>query len=246
MGMASTGLLTIDLAALAANWMLVSNRVNPQGQNVECGAVVKADAYGLGVIPVAKKLYEVGCRRFFVSTLDEAVELREQLGEELYIAVFGGLAHGLSDEWFSKQLTPVLFDINHIQQWVSYCHNLQKKLPCILKVDTGMHRLGIQPNQMIDFLSSDALAKQLNPEILMSHLACADDNQHALNALQLKEFDAISKAVKKVYPSIKLSLSNSAGSFLGKDFHFDVCRPGAALYGVNPTCRAVLSVWEKM
>lgn len=232
--MAPTGLLTIDLAAIAANWTMISNRINQKCDGVVCGAVVKADAYGLGVSPIVGKLHSIGCTCFFVATLDEALELRALLGRGPTIVVFGGIEHGLSKEWYSEQLTPVLFDVDHVQQWLSYCRATGERLPCVLKVDTGMHRLGMQQNELFDVLSSPALADQLNPSMLMSHLACADEPEHDLNYRQLKSFENVLRAVKKNYPAIKLSLSNSAGSFLGSDFHFDVCRPGAALYGINP------------
>lgn len=233
--MSPTGLLTINLEAVAANWLLISNRLNQGAGDVNCGAVVKADAYGLGVKSIVNKLRVAGCTCFFVATLDEALELRAILGSGPSIVVFGGLTHGLSQEWLDKNLVPVLFDMGHIEQWLSYCQSVGERLPCVLKVDTGMHRLGIQTESLLEWLSSADLAKQLNPSMLMSHLACADDSRHELNRRQLQCFKSAARAVKQVYPNIKFSLSNSAGSFLSPDFHFDVCRPGAALYGVNPT-----------
>ena len=233
--MASTGLLKIDLTAIVDNWALLCAYVEQNGSGVECGAVVKANAYGLGVAPVAKALQLAGCRRFFVATLDEGVELRLAIGEGASVVVFGGLAHGLCDKWCLHQLTPVLFDSAHIELWLAYCRAKGAKLPCVLKVDTGMHRLGILPEQFAGVLSSQEVAEQLQPEMLMSHLACADECAHSLNEIQLKRFESTAQQVKTLYPSIELSLSNSSGVFLGESFHFDVCRPGAALYGINPT-----------
>lgn len=233
--MVSTGLLRIDLAAVSANWTLISQYINHSTAGAECAAVVKADAYGLGVVPVVEALRSVGCQRFFVATLNEAVELREAVGTDVSIIVLGGLSHGLSDEWSLHRLTPVLFDLAHIHQWLAYCRSKGKRLPCVIKVDTGMHRLGILPEQVDSLLLSPGVEQQLLPEMLMSHLACADESGHTLNALQLSCFKSVAQKIKTVYPGIGLSLSNSSGIFLGGDFHFDVCRPGAALYGVNPT-----------
>ncbi|MFT6389578.1 MAG: alanine racemase [Cellvibrionaceae bacterium] len=233
--MVSTGLLKIDLTAIVANWVFISKYIKQFKVSVECGAVVKANAYGLGVTPVAKALQLAGCRQFFVATLDEGVVLRKVIGKGSSVVVFGGLAHGLCDEWYSHRLTPVLFDSAHIGQWLIYCRSKGMKLPCVLKVDTGMHRLGILPEQFDDLFSSPDVVQQLCPVMLMSHLACADQSSHALNEVQFKCFESTAQKVKAIYPNIDLSLSNSSGIFLGENFHFDVCRPGASLYGVNPT-----------
>lgn len=230
--MPSAGLLTVDLNALVGNWAYLRDYL---GGRAECAAVVKANAYGLGVAPVASALKRAGCQQFFVATLPEAIELREILGSEVSIVVFGGLAHGLSSDWVRMNLIPALFDISHIQQWVSYCESYGMQLPCALKVDSGMHRFGIDPELLMHFFQDSERVHSIAPVLLMSHLSCADDVSHSMNQRQLDCFRQISKRAKELYPDIKSSLSNSSGIFLGNDFHFDVCRPGCALYGVNPT-----------
>lgn len=233
--MSSTGLLNINLTALVANWLFLQDKVREQDKAVVCAAVVKADAYGLGVKPVSSALMAGGCQNFFVASLIEAIELREHLGIVPSIFVLSGISHGLGDEWYKYQLIPVLFDVSHIDKWIEYCDQYSVQLPCVLKVDTGMHRLGMGFDELNDFIQRKTLINKLNPIMLMSHLACADLPSHSLNSVQLQAFLFASSKVKTIFSEIKLSLSNSAGCFLGQKFYFDICRPGAALYGVNPT-----------
>ncbi|MEO0443551.1 MAG: alanine racemase [Pseudomonadota bacterium] len=228
----STGLLTINLSAIANNWQRLNEALGPK---VDCAAVVKANAYGLGVVPVARALYARGCRHFFVASLDEAVELRSCLDTSVPIFVFGGLVHGLGTEWQNDNLIPVLCDIVHIEQWLNYCQQHHQQLPCIIKIDTGMHRLGVLPNELIDFVHRLPASSALSVVYLLSHLACADEPEHPQNTLQLDRFRQVTQALSAHRLSPSLSLANSSGIFLGEDYHFDLARPGAALYGVNPT-----------
>lgn len=230
--MSSTGLLVIDTQAIASNWHLLRKRV--EYSKAICAAVVKADAYGLGMEPVVLALVQAGCRYFFVATLDEAVELRGIVGDQVFICVLGGLAHGEADVWFKHQLIPVLFDVAHIDYWVRYCNRLGCALPCILKVDTGMHRLGMSLSECNHLLEQASHLKSLNVLLFMSHLACADELSHPLNQKQLSEFSVLLPRIKQCFPRVLCSLANSSGIFLGEAFHFDLVRPGAALYGVNP------------
>ncbi len=227
--LASTGTLTINLSAIADNWTLLKNKLC--SSQAFCASVVKADAYGLGVDQVAPVLKQVGCQHFFVATLDEAVALRGFLGDDVAIFVFGGTFHGLeSDIWFRYQLIPVLFDSSHLCLWARYCQFYKQLLPCAIKFDTGMHRLGISLEQL-----DDLSLELINPVLLMSHLACADQIDHPFNDQQLLLFQHIAERFFHNF-SVKtqLSLANSSGIFLGGAYHFDMARPGAALYGVNP------------
>ena len=243
----SLGRLTICLDAIVANWRQLQQRlfsVNPAG---ECAAVVKADAYGLGVGPVAQALSGAGCRTFFVATLAEACELRTVLSrcellegsvDEHNLIVLGGVSHGVGEEWQRYQLIPVLYDVAHINQWVSYQQSVKKSLPCVIKVDTGMHRLGLSVSEFESVCHSIALGSSLsvlNPLWIMSHLACADDPFHPLNLVQLTQFERVADISRSVFPSVRYSLANSSGIFLEPSYSFDLGRPGAALYGINPT-----------
>jgi alanine racemase len=218
-------ILEIDLAGIAANWRLLARRVDPAG----CAAVVKADAYGLGAQLVAPALAEAGCRRFFVATIDEGIALRKALPESTEIAVFNGLLPGCADDFIEFRLVPVLNDPGQIAEWRSAASR-HGKGPAILHLDTGMARLGLTLGEF------DRLAEELcRPDpigwrALISHLACSDDPQHPLNDIQLDRFSAARRRLAQ----LPASLAASSGIFLGPEFHFDLVRPGAALYGVNP------------
>lgn len=225
-----TGLLTIDLEALVHNWHVLSIRA---GSQLQTGAVVKANAYGLGASKVAEALYNAGCRWFFVVTLAEARQLRKEVEGDYRIVVFGGLtyddAEGVASDWSDKQI-PVLFDSDHIERWSLHSHGR----PCFIKIDTGMHRLGLLADRFQQYLQSEVL-KQCNPIGLMSHFACADTPGHPLNGKQKQLFDVLSGKAKKIFPDIQLSLANSSGIYYLPENSYDIARPGAALYGVNPT-----------
>jgi alanine racemase len=230
----SVGVLTVDVGALASNWLLLLERMKERQPSAECAAVVKANAYGLGVLRVSKALWLAGCRLFFVSTLLEAIELREIIGNEAKIIVFGGLSHGVGEEWGQYQLIPVLFDKGHLEQWAFLNRDNDEVLPCVLKVDTGMNRLGLSLSDIECLCVSDNAHTWCSPLLMMSHLACADTPDHPLNCHQLANFLAAKDMLQDRFPEAKYSLANSSGLFLGDDFIFDVGRPGAALYGINP------------
>lgn len=218
-------ILEIDLEAIIDNRRLLADAAAP----AECAAVVKANAYGLGAEPVARALAAAGCRLFFVATLDEGIALRCILGDELQIAVLNGPLPGTAADFAGNRLVPVLNDPGQIAEWRHEAAS-HGGLPAMLHVDTGMARLGLT---LRDF---DALADELRGErsirwrALISHLACADVPAHPLNETQRTRFAAIRARL----PGVKASLAASSGIFLGSDFHFDLVRPGAALYGVNP------------
>ena len=223
----STGLLSVYLDAIADNWELLHQRMHSSGGNQGCAAVVKADAYGLGIKPVAMALWQAGCRVYFVATLNEAIELRQCLNDHAQIIVLGGICHGLGEEWQRYSLVPVLLDTSHITAWMSRF----KESPCAIKVDTGMHRLGLSPQEYEAALPN---LKGMNVSLVMSHLACADVPEHPLNVHQQRVFANIASITRQHLSRAKLSFANSSGLFLGEQFYFDVGRPGAALYGVNP------------
>lgn len=199
--------LTIDLDALAANHALLRHLAG----GAEVTPVVKADGYGLGAAVAARRLWAEGARRFHVARLSEGVSLRAALGPEATIYVLDGAAPGAVPTLLADNLVPVLNSREQVAYWAGAG-------PAGLHVDTGMNRLGLRPEE----------ARGLSePALLISHLACADEPGHALNAAQLQRF----QAVRAQFPTARASLANSAGVFLGPDFGFDVVRPGIALYG---------------
>jgi alanine racemase len=211
--------LEIDLGAVVANWRLLVRTAAP----ALCAAVVKADAYGLGAAPVAKALAACGCRMFFVATLDEAVALRRALGPLPEIAVLNGPLPGTAADFVAFGLIPVLNEPGQIAAW----KGAGGARPAILHLDTGMARLGLDAREFA------ALREDPPPRAwraVMSHLACADTPEHPLNEEQRARF----AAALALLPGVAASLAASSGIFLGAPYHFDLVRPGAALYGVNP------------
>ena len=218
-------LLEIDLGAIAANWRLLAAKAAP----ATCAAVVKADGYGLGAAPVARALAAAGCRRFFVATLDEGIALRDALGPEPEIAVFNGPLRGSAADFVPARLIPVLNDPGQIDAWAAL--SARDKPRPIVHVDTGMSRLGLSP---LEFGSSLDRIAAVGARTLMSHLACAETPAHPHNAAQRGRF----LAARQRLPGLEAGLAASSGIFLGAAFHFDLVRPGAALYGINPSAGA--------
>lgn len=223
---ASSGaILTIDLGAVRANWQNLRDRL----KGAECAGVVKADAYGLGLEPVAKTLAGAGCRVFFVAHLDEGIALRAAL-PKAEIHVLNGLLPGTAAEFAAHRVIPVLNSLQSIDEWRAFCRNRQSALTADIHVDTGMSRLGLPPGELDILAAEPARLDGLAPGYLMSHLACADEPDHPMNRRQLAAF----VAVRRRLPLTRASLANSAGIFLGPDYHFDLARPGIAVYGGNP------------
>lgn len=228
--MSTTGLLNINLAAIANNWQTVSHHV---GSLVDCAAVVKADAYSMGVAEVAPALFARGCRTFFAATLSEAVELRSLLPLDARLFVLGGLSDSPLDIFRDKNLIPVLYSVSDCARWLDFCLSKSAALACAIKFDTGMTRFGMYLDAFTKwYLESDR--QYFLPVLAMSHLACADEPRHELNQSQLHQFNKVKTILSGCFPHLKYSLANSSGVYLGPSFHFDMVRIGAALYGVNP------------
>ena len=226
-----TGILTIDLAAIQSNWKFVAQTLKP---GATCAAVVKANAYSVGAVEVAGALYAAGCRHFYVVTLDEALELQAAIPNDSFIYVLGGVRCGSEEVFRRLQLIPVLYSLPAIEHWIDYCAAVREALPCAVKLDTGMTRLGLSEAEFKCFLATASEAQWLKPVLIMSHLACADELENPLNEQQMSGFKVALEATRKLFPDIKASLANSSGSFLKSDFHFDMVRIGAALYGISP------------
>ncbi|MCA0961106.1 alanine racemase [Salipiger bermudensis] len=209
--------LTIDLAAIRANWRALADLTTG-----EAGAVVKADAYGLGVDKVAPVLADEGARRFFVAIASEGVTLRRVLGEGPEICVFSGHMKGDAERLRAANLVPM---INSIDQMLRHVEALPAH-PFGIQLDSGMNRLGMEPSEWAA-LREIALAQK--PRLVMSHLACADEPEHGMNALQLRTFREMTDDIEA-----PRSLSATGGILLGPDYHFELTRPGIGIYGGLP------------
>ena len=218
--------LTIDLVALKQNW----RRLSAQAGRAECGAAVKGNAYGLGIEPVARALWEAGCRSYFVARPKEGEELRAILPEAT-IYVLDGLFAGQAEFYAKLKLCPALISIAEAREWAGFGRVYGRKLPCAIHVDTGINRLGFSLAEYAALLDDRFTMEGLNVSLLMSHLACADDPPHPMNLRQAEAF----AAVRARLPGVPASLANSSGIFLGDGFTHELVRPGIALYGGNPT-----------
>ncbi|RED13053.1 alanine racemase [Pontivivens insulae] len=205
--------LTIDLAAIVANWRALA-------RTEETAAVVKADAYGLGLAPVAKALAKAGARTFFVAQTEEGVALRNVLGPGAEIFVFGGLMAGDEAAFRDFELVPCLNSIEQAQRFA-----VAPTGRYALQLDTGMNRLGLEPADL------GHLPDLGSPVLTMSHLACADEPDHPQNAAQLSCFQEIAGTGRR-------SLAATGGTLLGADYHFEMTRPGIGLYGGLPFAAA--------
>ncbi len=221
---ASRALLTIDLHALTDNYW----RLQQAAAGSEVAAVVKANGYGLGALEVAGALADAGCRRFFVAHPDEGRALRGRLPEAL-IHVLNGLPAGTEAAMAEAGLIPVLNHPGELARWAGQARRSGRRLPAALQIDSGMCRLGFAETEL-EQLDADALPV-LDLVLVMSHLACAEEPDNPLNEQQRQRFDRL----RRYLPPAPASLANSSGIFLGAAFHYDLCRPGVALYGVNPT-----------
>jgi alanine racemase len=218
--------LIIDLTAIQRNYRRLQAELRP---GAECAAVVKADAYGLGVAPVAQALAGAGARRFFVAQFDEGLQLRPLL-PDAEIFVLNGLQAGLETYFDSEKLIPVLNSLGEIALWTAHARAAGRALPSAVHLDTGMSRLGLPRGEVETLIAEPQRLRGLDLKLLISHLACSDDPEHEANRRQLSLF----RQWREKLPAAPASFANSCGIFLGSDYQFDLVRPGAALYGVNP------------
>ena len=223
-------LLTIDLAALAENWRILSKKTS-----ADCGAVVKADAYGLGLEPVVRTLLDAGCKTFYVSHLDEGAEVRSLTGPGPRIVVMHGPNPNTERDFLNYRLIPVLNTPDQITRWRGFIEAADELAETFVQVDTGMGRLGLTPKEFEAHLADPMALSGLLALGLMSHLACASEPDHPLNKQQLEAFGSALLGFQRKYPDAKGTLANSSGLFLGPSWHYNMARPGAALYGLNPT-----------
>lgn len=225
---AAIGTLTVDLDAIAANWRKLEKTAVP----AECAGVVKANAYGCGAGPVARALAAAGCKTFFVATLGEARVVRAVVpAADLY--VLDGLFQNCSDAFAAINCRPVIGDLNELAEWDAFCRRTGWAGGAAIHIDTGMNRLGLTLDEAQGLIPRiDAGDHGIT--LVMSHLACAETLHHPLNARQVAAF----REIASQFSGVPASLANSSGIFLGPQYPFDLVRPGAALYGVNPTPEA--------
>jgi len=224
----STGVLTVDLDAIVANWRKLEKTAVP----AECAGVVKANAYGCGTEPVARALAAAGCKTFFVATLDEAAAVRAAVPSAT-IYTLDGFFQNSGEAYARIDCRPVIGDLNELAEWDVFCRRTGWSGGAAIHIDTGMNRLGLTITE------AQGIIPRINAgdhgiTLVMSHLVSAEQLNSPINARQLTTF----REIASLFSGVPASLSNSSGIFLGAQFQFDMVRPGAALYGVNPTPEA--------
>lgn len=223
-------MLTIDLVAIQSNWL----KLQTIGAGANVAGVIKANAYGLGAAQVGNALYAVGCREFFFASINEALAARAFLSSDAIIYVLGGIPAGDERLLIESNLTPVLCSLSAIDNWAKANTVLGSNASSAIKINTGMTRFGLDVHEFESLCNDRNLLRAINPVLLMSHLACADERDHPLNQHQLNRFSNCAQLIRPLFPKLRFSLANSSGIFLGDKWHFDLLRPGAALYGINP------------
>jgi len=217
--------LTIDLDAIADNWRLLAAR-----HGAPTAAVVKADAYGLGAPAVGAHLRAAGVRHFFVAYPSEGAALRPHVPGAL-VSILNGYFPDEAETYIAHDLAPVLGNAGEIAAWKSHATRLGRALPALLHVDTGMNRLGLSPAEVKRLADHPEDTKNLDLRYLMTHLSNAEMPEDSRNIDQVRRFEEACRSL----PAIPRSIANSSGIFLGAAFRSDLARPGAALYGINPT-----------
>ena len=225
----ATGVLTVDLDAIVANWRKLEKTAVP----AECGGVVKADAYGCGAAQVAGALSRAGCKTFFVATTDEARVVRAAVPSEAAIYVLSGFFQNSGEAYAEIDCKPVIGDLNQLAEWDVFCRRTGWSGGAAVHIDTGMNRLGMTMTEAQGLIPR-ITAGDHGITLVISHLASAELLHNPANARQLASFREIASA----FSGVPASLANSSGIFLGSQFVFDLVRPGCALYGINPTPEA--------
>ena len=219
--------LVIDIDAIVSNYQTLRSKLT----NAHCAATLKANAYGLGIKKIAPALDKAGCPTFFVATLDEAVELRKILtSKRKSILVLNGFLTGTGSIFKQYNITPVLNNLCQLEKWVDFNTTLKERQKAALHLDTGMNRLGLDNTDLRRLMNNPQILIKANIYMLLSHLACSDEPKNPMNKNQLLEFNSWIKHL----PSMTASFANSGGIYLGEKFHFDLVRPGLALYGSVP------------
>jgi alanine racemase len=222
----SPGRLTIDLGALGENWRRLAKLAAPGS----CAAVVKADAYGLGLDRAAPALWEAGARVLFVAQLREGVAARRLLPDEAEIYVLNGLEAGADPaEYALHRLKPTIGSTEELARWAAFAARRERSLPFALHLDTGMSRLGFE--SLAALRGAARRSGATGADLIMSHFVSSEIGDDPVNARQIAAF----AAARAAFPHLKASLANSSGMFLPERPIYDLARPGYALYGGNPT-----------
>ena len=221
-------LLEVHLDRVRLNYLSLQKTL---AEGTKCAAVVKSDSYGLGAVAIVSELYKIGCRHFYVATFEEGMIVRKALAGEAEIYVLHGFYDAAQEEFAEYNLIPVLNSLSDIESWSSYAKTTSRKQSVVLHIDTGMNRLGLPTTEFDRLVNDVGMLSSLDVRVIMSHLACADEPDHPKNIEQLELFRRRTGQLRM--PGL-LSFANSAGTFLGTEYHFDQVRPGAAIYGLNP------------
>ncbi len=218
--------LEIDLAKIRANYHIISKICKTS----KIASVVKANSYGLGANVIVPTLQMENCQNFFVTSVDEGIVLRKVLGQKSNIFVFNGVFHNDVKEFKDSNLIPVLNSLEQVEIWREFAALKKEVFCCVIHVDTGMNRLGMIDTEIQRIIDKPNLLAGLKLQYIISHLSSPETINNSYNLQQLTKF----KYYLKYFPKSKASLANSSSIFLGKEYHFDLVRPGAALYGINP------------
>jgi alanine racemase len=217
----ASAVVTIDLAALQSNYKALAKQAAPAA----CGVAIKGEAYGVGMEQVARALWAVGCNNYFVARPIEGAELREILLDAT-IYVLDGLYAEQAAFYIQHNLIPALASLGEAKEWAK----VGQARPCAIHVDTGINRLGFTSVEFAQLCADSEIRKYININLLLSHLACSDEAEHALNKKQLQSF----QEYRAMMPNVPASFANSSGIYLGKAYAHDHVRAGIALYGGNP------------
>lgn len=220
--------LNIHLDKIQENYKIIKKQTH---SNCEIAAVIKANAYGFGQEYVVNALYKIGCRKFCVAVIEEALQITTQYDDITVYIMHGVHSRETALIAVAKGFVPVLNTLEQIYIWneVARMQNLQ--LPALLQIDTGMGRFGLSEKQIDKVVNEPQIMSHIKVEYIMSHMSCAEQPHHPLTQNQL----ALLKKYLSLFPQTKVTFANSAGIFLGEKFQFDMVRPGCALYGINPT-----------
>lgn len=225
----AAAILTVDLAAVRENYRILKQQIG----GIPCAAAVKGDAYGIGAVEASQAMARDGCTDFFVVSVSEGMELRPILGDAAIHVLYGPMA-GTEATLVEHDLIPVLNSLGDVERWAAEAARRGRRLPCDLHFDTGMNRTGFPASEAATLADEPSRLDGLNIGIVMSHLHSADVANTAHSDAQLARF----KDIRQHFPMGRASFANSSGIFLGPAFHFDLGRPGIALYGGNPLSNA--------